>query len=248
MTPGSASREDPPQHAELEVELKLAATDGRPLRVLRRRRRLGPATLGDPDSFDELDRYLDTENHALASVRWACRLRERRGTAILSLKGPRRPAGGDPLAAAGFLHARPEVEGTAGNVGPAGSPVAIDALPPSPARNLLVSLVGDRPLLERLALRQRRTEREVRVTDRRVGVLSLDRVDVLANGRRAWRLWAVELELAGDPGADAGAAPGLVEALSDALTSVPGLSPDRRSKLEHALELIGASGPPRPRT
>jgi inorganic triphosphatase YgiF len=248
VTPAAARPPDgDPGRGGLEVELKLAASDGQPLRLLRRRRRLGPATLGRALSYDELDRYLDTADRALATARWACRLRERQGRAIVSLKGPRRDAGGSALAVGSSLHARPEVEGPAGDAGRSGSPITTDQLPPSAARDFLANLVGDRALLERFALGQRRTERDVRVADRLVGILSLDRVDVLADGRPVGRLWAVELELAGDPGADADPAPALVAALGDALAAVPGLSPDHRTKLEHALELIGTPLPARPR-
>ncbi len=206
--------------AVLEVELKMRAHEAA-LDALARVPRLGPATLGPPHAVDELDRYLDTADGALAAARWACRLRSREGLTWISLKGPAEHAAGD------VLHRRPEVEGPAPD-----DPLArVSAWPPSPARDLLVRLAGPEPLQEVLRLRQQRLERVVEIGVRRVGILSLDDVAVELAGRELGRMRVVELEL------EAGSDPRAIEPVVAALRERDGLRPEPASKLERALEM-----------
>lgn len=211
----------------IEVELKFVASDSAPLRRLARRERLGLARLGPPETVDEVDRYLDTDDGRLAAVRWACRLRTRGDRVIASLKGPpeaaRGPAG---------LHRRPEVEG------PATAHLDPTSWPASPARTLLLELSGGGRLAERLALHQRRTERAVLLGDARVGELSLDRVLVTRGQERGGTLWTVELELVADSAADLG----LIDALRSALAKLSGLAADRLTKLQHAQAMLRNAG------
>jgi len=211
----------------IEVELKFVATDSAPLRRLARRRRLGPATLGPPETVDEVDRYLDTDDGRLATARWACRLRTRGDRVIVSLKGPpeaaRGPAG---------LHRRPEIEG------PASASLDPASWPASEARALLRKLSGGGRLAERLALHQRRTERAVLVADARVGELSLDRVKVRRRNERGGTLWMVELELVADSAADLA----LIDALRTSLAHLSGLAADRLTKLQHAEAMLRNAG------
>jgi inorganic triphosphatase YgiF len=213
----------------LEIELKFAADGPEPLQRLTSVERLGDVPLGAAETDDELDRYLDTGDGALARERWACRLRTRAGRTIISLKGPREAAAqGDRQVAS--LHRRPELEGPAD----AGRPVV--AWPASPARDRLLELSGGAPLEERLSLAQQRTERYLlRSPDdpnRSAGVLSLDAVTVLHRAVVLGHFWSVELE-AHDPTLD-------LDALGTALAAVEGLRPDPLSKLEHALALLPA--------
>jgi inorganic triphosphatase YgiF len=208
--------------ATIEVELKLRSETEEPLRALALTARLGPATLGPASEAVELDRYLDTVDGRLAAAGWACRLRSRHGTTIVSLKGPPQHDHGDSL------HRRPEVEG------PASTDLAPDRWPSSPAREQLLELSGGGTLVERLALRQRRTEREAHIDGQRVGTLSLDRVQVEHRGATLGGFVAVELELDGvalgngfDP------AP-----LADALLTTRGLVHEPHTKLERALALL----------
>lgn len=213
MTPG-----------EVEAELKYTAPDEQPLLELEGAPTLGPAQLGPPHTTLELDRYLDTADLRLSAARWACRLRERNGSTIVSLKGPPQHRAGETL------HRRDEVEGPAGP--------GLDPLtwPASPARERLQDFIGGRELVERFRLEQERTERWVSVGELPVGVLSLDRVRVLYRGSEAGRMYVVELEL--DPAA---LAVGFDHRpLEEALGRIPGLSPDPLSKLERALALIPA--------
>jgi inorganic triphosphatase YgiF len=218
--PADASRPES-QEIDPEVELKLRASDRLVLRRLARRRRLGDARLGPARTVDELDRYLDTADGRLAAVAWACRLRSREGSMIVSLKGPRSSRDGE-----GSLHSRPELEGAA----------TLDPDPRawsrSPARDLVLRLADGRPLVELLELRQRRTERSVEVGGERIGLLSLDRVEVVQAGKPVGRLFIVELEVAPVP------PEGAVPLLAAALDGIRGLRPDPLSKLEHALPML----------
>jgi inorganic triphosphatase YgiF len=209
-----------------EVEAKFRADGEGPLRRLESMARLADATLGEARSIDEVDTYLDTWRGALGVARWACRLRRRDGRVIVSLKGPAEASSG------GWLHRRPELEG------PATEALDPRRWPSSPARDLVDALRAGDPLVERLTLRQRRVERPVRAAGRAVGVLTLDRVRIEHAGRAVGDLHVVELELrAGAPPEDEE----LLRRLADALAAVPGLEPEERSKLEHALERIDAS-------
>lgn len=215
--------------ATIEIELKLRA-DEEALRSLAAADALGPARLGPTREAEEVDIYLDTADRRLAAARWACRLRARDARRTVSLKGPAEHRPGDAL------HRRPEVEGP----GPAPGAETSDPLgwPPSPARDLMLRLSGGAPLEERLALHQRRGERDVLVDGRLVAVLSLDRVRVERHGTTLGELRVVEVELL--PGTSPG---DWVRRVGDALAARPGLHPEPMSKLERALELAeGANG------
>jgi len=206
----------------IEAELKFRAQDDAPLVRLRTAESFGPAQLGAGRRHAEVDRYLDTADGRLASARWACRLRERGDRVIVSLKGPARH---EPAAT---LHLRPELEG------PANPSLDPADWPPSPARELLDTLRGGEPLVERLRLAQDRTERAVTVAGRAAGTLSIDVCRVLHDGSDLGELRVVELELGAD-------AHDLAPALGQALRASGDLVPDAQSKLEHALALVDAT-------
>jgi inorganic triphosphatase YgiF len=204
----------------VEVEARFRVTDPAAVARLSDIARLGPAELGRPMAFEETDAYLDTADGTLEAARWACRLRQRNGVAIVSLKGPPESGTG------GWLHRRPEVEG------PATPEPVPERWPSSDARTLLDQLRAGRRLLVRLTLRQHRTERAVTVDGSSAGVLSLDDVTVLSPGGAVGGFGIVELELA-----DGSPANGL-PALAEALAAIGGLVAEPRSKLESALELM----------
>jgi inorganic triphosphatase YgiF len=211
--------------ARIEAELKYIATDDEPLDALADAAALGPAALGPPRGVDEVDHYLDTADLRLAAVRWACRLREREGRTILSMKGPGEHGATDAI------HRRREVEGIAGpGLIPSG-------WPPSTARDLLVDLSGGAPLFERLTLAQHRTERSVTVAGAPIGLLSLDRSRVLHRATELGLLRVVELEFSSEALA-AGLDP---DPLAAALDAVQGLMQDPHTKLERALAMVAAA-------
>ena len=205
-----------------EVEARFRADGPAPLEALAVASRLADAALGLARTVDETDRYLDTDDRRLAAARWACRLRLREGTTRISLKGPPSEA-----QAAAWHHRRPEVEG------PATEEIAPDAWPPSEARDLLESLAGGRALTEHLRVRQARTERTVTPDGGEpIGTLTLDRVQLAAGDVDLGELFVVELEL--DRASEA--AESELSGLAAALAAIPGLVPEPRTKLEHALD------------
>ena len=205
-----------------EVEAKFIADDPAALAALASAPSFGSATLGPARVVPEADRYLDTSDGALAAARWACRLRDRDGATRVSLKGPAEVTDG------AWHHRRPEIEG------PATASIVPTDWPESDARRMLVELSGGAQLVERVELRQERTERPAIVDGEPVATLSLDVVDVHEDGTKLGRILVVELELASDDALPASR----FESLAAALTARPGLRPDPRSKLEHALEML----------
>ncbi len=206
----------------VEVEARFSADGPEPLTLLAAAASLGAASLGPATTFDEIDRYLDTESGSLAAARWACRLRSRGSSVIISLKGP--PSNDSD----GWLHRRPEVEGPANALLDAGT------WPASKARQRLLELSQDAALHERLRLLQKRTERTVSIGGRQIGTLSLDEVTVERDGHQAAAFHVVELELLDDEFAGRAA----LDDLAAALGETPGLSPEPCTKLEHALDLL----------
>lgn len=204
----------------LEVEAKFLADGPWSLDVLASAPTIAGAHLGPARTVDETDRYLDTADGRIGASRWACRLRSREGRVVVSLKGPAEGPSGS------WLHHRPEVEG------PATASLDPRDWPRSDARALLDRLRGDAPLVESFRLEQRRTERRVEIDGRGLGTLSLDRAAVHRDGRTAGELFVVELELDAAPAGDA------LDRLAAALRLTPGLRPDPKTKLEHALELL----------
>ena len=207
----------------IEVEAKFRADGPEPLSLLASEPTLGRASLGPATTATEVDRYLDTAAHRLAAALWACRLRSRGADIRVSLKGPAEATSG------AWLHRRPELEG------PAAGSLDPGTWPESDARVFLDELRQGEALEEQFELRQRRTERAVTVEERALGVLSLDAVDVRHDGRRLGELFVVELELVVE-GELEGARH--LQALAEALQQRRGLSPDPRTKLEHALQLL----------
>ncbi len=203
-----------------EVEVKFLADGREPLESLVRDSHLAGAHLGPPATVTEVDAYLDTADHRLRAAGWAARHRDRGLGPIISLKGP---AGGER----GAIHRRPELEA------PATESLDPDDWPASDARDRLVELAAGAALMERLRLVQQRTERAVEVDGGRIGTLSLDAVTILdAGGTRRGTILTVELEVIGEDETQ-------LTPLADALAARPGLVPDPRSKLDHALAALG---------
>jgi len=206
-----------------ELEAKFRADGIEPLRSLASESHLADAVLGAARTVDELDRYLDTADGRLSARLWACRLREREGRTRVSLKGAQEGVGED------WMHHRPEVEG------PATASFDPADWPESEARTFLERLTGGAPLIERFHLRQRRTERTVSEHGRLVGTLTLDLVTIVHGERSIGELFIVEFEMADGDAAHARAD---LERLAPKLAGRPGLRPDSRTKLDHALERL----------
>ncbi len=208
------------REAPLEIEARFRAAGRDALDRLARAATLGHASVGEPRTSVEEDRYLDTVDGRLAGARWACRLRSRHGVTVVSLKGP------PDAATTGWLHRRPEVEGPAT---PSTDPAS---WPASPARERLLALTDGGALNERLRLHQVRTERRLVDGAGEIGVLSLDEVEVRVGDSSADAFYIVELEVAESRETE-------LDALAPLLAQQDGLVAEPRTKLEIALALAG---------
>jgi triphosphatase len=163
------------------------------------------------------DRYFDTADEALAAAGYGARLRGSGDGTLLALKAIG--------TAGGALHSRRELEAPAT---PALSP---DEWPPSEARELVRRIAGDRPLVDRFVLEQRRRERHIAMDDARL-TLSLDRVAVRAEGRHLATLTGLEIELLTGR-------PETLVAIAERLEPSGLAAPESRTKMEIAADLTG---------
>ena len=209
-----------------EVELKFLVTDAATGERLIAAERFGAmeVTVGRLRTVQIEDIYVDTAEGALGRHGYAARLRQNGPDTIVSVKSLARTD------AAGGAIQREEVEGPADRSGP-----AVD-WPASEARTLVMSIVGDDPLVELVTVRQRRRKRILRLDTTRVE-LSLDEVDVVSGGRIAGSFVEFEAELVkGDEA--------VLRALAAILEEEPGLARSLHSKLEAALEAVATMGDP----
>lgn len=132
------------------------------------------------------DVYFDTPERALAAAGLGARLRTGDHPPTVTLKAA---AGGDPASA---IHRRHEIEG------PATERLELADWPASTARDVLLGLAGDRPLVERFVLDQRRLERPIESGGARM-MLSLDEIEVRRAGRRIGHFDMLEVELRAGP-------------------------------------------------
>jgi CHAD domain-containing protein len=206
-----------------EIEAKYVVPDPATFERLLALETIGGYRLAPRGAFELTDRYLDTAERDLLDAGYSCRRRVRDGgaVAVVTVKS----MGG----ARGAVHRRIEEEWEI----PPGSPP--EAWPAGPALELLRRLAGGRPLVELLTLRQRRAERDVIRADRKVAVLSLDRVEFA--GHAEGLSHELEIELTAE-----GAASDL-RALEPVLLPF-GLRPQGQSKFARALALLdpGATG------
>ena len=204
----------------MEIEAKFAVPDDPTFERLLSLETLGDYALVPAGEERTTDRYLDTESRDLLLSGHACRRRARTegGPELVTVKG----LGG----ARGAVHRRSELEV---EVAPDAPP---ERWPAGPPRDLVRSIARDKPLVEFITLRQRRTTRDVVRSGQRVAVLSLDQVDFV-DGATAREL-EIELVPEGD-GSD-------LEALEKLLEPY-GLRPESRSKFERALALVEGREP-----
>ena len=163
----------------LEIEAKYTASEAQ-LTELMEADALGKYSLGAIVEQRVNDHYMDTANRDIRRGGYACRMREKNGKSLLTVKG----LGGTE----GAIHQREEYE----------TEVQPDTLPQQwpdcPARDIVISLISSRPLTELCHIQQRRLLRPVKRGQRHVGMMSLDVVDMESAGRID-RTYEVEIEL-----------------------------------------------------
>ena len=231
----------------MEVEAKFTVRRAAVLDRLAGLPSLAGFALGDPATIEQADTYLDTPRDDISAGGYFCRRRVSDGRTKITLK--------NVITGGGGLHRRQELE-----VEVDGDGLTPGDWPASPARDLVVELVGDGVLEPLFELRQRRALRQVRrpggergeagaeaaesaeaadgaeatksvEATNDVAELSLDRVTVLAAGRQR-RFFEVEVELhRGDEDE--------LHALAGALRDEWRLEPQPESKYTRALALLG---------
>ncbi|MBI3243938.1 MAG: CHAD domain-containing protein [Chloroflexi bacterium] len=172
------------------------------------------------------DYYLDTENRDILRGGYALRIRQGESENWKNtLKGL---SGAD-----GAIHQREEIEvETPAKAAPA-------EWPDGPAKDLALRLSGGQPLIELFVIQQDRIGREVKQGRRRVGLASLDTVEIEAGEHKA-TFHELEIELA-----QTGKLEDL-QALGELLDPYK-LEPQSLSKFERALALLDGLVESRPR-
>lgn len=177
---------------------------------------LGEYDLGTAKEQRLTDQYLDTDHRDILKAGYALRLREKNGEWSATVKG----LGG----AEGAIHKREEYET---DIQPDMSP---HQWPESHARDLIISLIGSKPLHRLFVIRQQRFLRSVHWGKRLIGNMSLDVVNI-ESGCQHEMSYEVEIELEKD---------GTLEDLQalDKIVKAHNLHPEPRSKFERAMALL----------
>ena len=217
--PDDPSSEGGPAADPEEIELKLAVGQPAVIRALICRPPAGGIAgftpIGPARRVTCVDRYFDTAaidgQLRLGGVR--ARLREQAGGVTLAVKLS--------ITSDGAVSRRVELQGPAiARLDPA-------SWPASDARARVMSLLGDRPIVEIAALRQRRLQRDFMRDDTTVEI-SLDHMSALDGARILDSRTEVEAELLSGDAA-------LLHEISEDLQILPGVSPAAGSKLAFAL-------------
>ena len=196
----------------MEIEAKYTASDVQ-FSDLMKVHALGEYSLEDLEDQTLSDHYMDTRQRDIGKGGYACRMREKSGQWLLTVKG----LGG----VEGSIHQREEYEIEIQQDTPP------EQWPDSPARDLVISLTRSHPLVELCTIHQHRTKRAVYRGQRPVGEMSLDVVDMESAGQPE-RVYEIEIELQRD-----GTLSDL-QALDEILRNY-GLRPEPRSKFERAM-------------
>lgn len=203
----------------MEIEAKFRLPDAATLARLRQASELAGLTLGAERIVHTRDIYLDTARRDLLAAGYVCRLRQQDDGDLLTLKACR--------GARGAIHTREEFETPL----PAHAPPAFEPAgwPPGPARERILSIIGQAPLGVLFELRQTRVMRSTRRGEQNVAELSLDEVEL--GHSQLYRV--VEIELAPDGHEDD------LRRLANCLQNEWRLAPEPLSKFERALALLG---------
>jgi len=203
----------------VEIEAKFAVPDEKTLARLGAAGELAGCALGAPTLVEVRDAYLDTPSRAILAAGFVLRHRDREHDVVMTLKST-----GD---AAGGIHRREELEITLPRY------VAPADWPAGPLRDRVLQLCGGAPLQPLVELTQLRRFRAVTREGRELAELALDEVTVATAAGELAPYREVEVELRPD-GTEAD-----LERLARSLRDDWGLTPQRRSKFERALEVAG---------
>ena len=175
-----------------------------------------------PDGWQRVrlvDRYFDTADGVLSSAGYGARLRKVGDKTVLTIKSDIDVTDG--------RHRRLELEARATDE------LDVNAWPPSPARDLAVTVIGERRLIELLVVRQKRRERLISIAGADL-MVSIDRGKVFADAREVGRLLQLEIEHVRGPRA-------ALDRVALQITEAGIGRPESRSKLLMAHELAAAA-------
>ena len=210
----------------VEIELKFRVDDLAAASALLELDRIGPLAGEDepPREVTMEDRYVDTAAGALTQAGYAVRLRGLTDGTIVSIKSLAR------VEAVGGASQRDELEG------PAHARRAPAKWPPSDARDLLLQHTAAAALQELVTVRQQRRRRLFASGDSTVE-LSLDAVEVVADGNVIERFTELEAELVkGDAS--------VLSVVAAVLDGTSGIRRATSTKLEAALAALDGARPP----
>jgi CHAD domain-containing protein len=210
----------------VEIELKFRVDDVAAASALLELDRIGPLAGedGPPREVTMEDRYVDTAAGALTQAGYAVRLRGLTDGTIVSIKSLAR------VEAVGGASQRDELEG------PAHARRAPAKWPPSDARDLLLQHTAAAALQELVTVRQQRRRRLFASGDSTVE-LSLDAVEVVADGNVIERFTELEAELVkGDAS--------VLSVVAAVLDGTSGIRRATSTKLEAALAALDGARPP----
>ena len=201
-----------------EIELKYSL-DEAAAREIMQQPRLGPFTVGQFSTNEITDIYFDTPDRRLARAGFALRFRRKGEKRVLQVKSL--------TPATGAWHARREL------AIPTDMPTPPTRWPDTSEAAFLREIIGDQPVQPLFTLHQIRHEAPVLDEQGNAfALLSVDEVQWQAEEKEA-RAWELEAELL-EGGDEA-----RLRTLQQALTTLPGLTPQAESKYERGLKLIG---------
>ena len=202
----------------MEVEAKYLAPSYEQLSEFLELDRLGRYNIRTIKEISVVDRYMDTPDLEIWKSGYACRIREKEGKWVLTIKGVG--------AVQGAVHSREEYEV---EIAPGSAPSEWSE---SLAGKMVLSRIDERRLVEICRIRQQRTLRMVSLDERNVGIMSIDVVDTEVAGSPV-RTYELEIELEPDGRIED------LQALDETIRGY-GLVPESRSKFERALELLSS--------
>jgi len=215
----------------VEIEAKFQAPDEEVLRALREATHLAGFPLGPSWTEEFADTYLDTENWQILAGGYFCRRRLSEGRVLITIK--------QVETAGGAVHRREEFEVELGGYSPP------SRWPESAAREKVLELSQEGPLLPMLELRQDRTKRLVGDEESPIAELCLDVVRLGASDGAARHdekvYFEVEVELK-----ERGSEDDLAAIVAE-MQATWALKPEPRSKFQRAFdarreELSGSEG------
>jgi CHAD domain-containing protein len=209
----------------METEAKFIVPDAATFDRIRATTQFGSYTRTDEQVKPVHDRYVDTADYRFYGHQYYARLRESKGTLLLTLKSLGN-------AAAGAIHAREEYQTEVPGL-------SVSAWPPGDVRRLAEEIAGDAPLTDLVTFDQTRHVSILREGERAVAELSLDEV-VVAGPQGPVRAYELEAELLPD------GTPADLDALCRVFGEDYGLTGQPQSKFERALALAGIHLAPAP--